>query len=138
MRNAVGGVSRAVAAIVLSLLTVTAVRAAQPPGTVTGVVRDGTGAVIVRVEVVLQTAEQTAVRSARTGEDGRFTFENVPPGRYVLVVSFRGFADRRVAVAASNRASRPVDITLEPTPFQAEVTVTATAGAVQDRQSVPQ
>jgi len=138
MRNAVGGVSRAVAAIVLSLLAVTGVHAEQSPGTVTGVVRDGTGAVITRAEVVLQTAEQTAVRSTRTGGDGRFTFENVPPGRYVLVVSFRGFADRRVAVAASDRASRPVDITLEPTPFQAEVTVTATAGAVQDRQSVPQ
>ena len=58
-----------------------------------------------------------------TGEDGRFVFDNVSDGRYVLVASFAGFADRRVAIIAGG-SSRPLDIRLDPTPVQAEVTLT--------------
>jgi outer membrane receptor protein involved in Fe transport len=123
----------------VSLLAVATARAGTPPpGTVTGVVRDGTGAVIVRASVTLLTGEQTAARSTRTGEDGRFRFDKVPQGRYLLLVSFPGFADRRVAVMAGEGAARDVEVVLEPTPVEAEVTVTATVGAVQDRQAVPQ
>lgn len=138
MRRSVGLVRRTIGVVVMSLLAVNAVQASGAPGTVAGVVRDATGGVVVRANVVLLTGEQTAVRSTRTGGDGRFTFDNVPQGRYVLVVSFPGFADRRIAVTAGEGAARDVDVLLEPTPVEAEVTVTATAGAVQDRQAVPQ
>ncbi len=131
-------IQRITAAILVSLLPVAAAAVAPPPGTIAGVVRDGSGAVVVRAAVALLTAEQTAVRSTRSGEDGRFKFENVPQGRYVLLVSYPGFADRRVAVAAAEGPPRDVEVVLEPTPVEAEVTVTATAGAVQDKQNVPQ
>jgi hemoglobin/transferrin/lactoferrin receptor protein len=124
--------------VATGFLAFNTVHASDAPGSVTGVVRDSSGAIVVNANVVLLTGEQTAVRSTRTREDGRFTFDNVASGRYVLVVSYPGFADRRVAVTSAEGASRPVEVVLEPTPVEAEVTVTATAGAVQDRQTVPQ
>jgi outer membrane receptor protein involved in Fe transport len=107
-------------------------------GSVAGVVRDPSGGVVVGADVVLLTAQQTIVRSTRTGPDGRFSFDKVSPGRYVLLVSFGGFADRRTAVNVSAASSASLDITLDPTPVEAEVTVTATPGLVQDLQAVSQ
>jgi hemoglobin/transferrin/lactoferrin receptor protein len=117
---------------------VPAARAADSSGSVTGVVRDSSGAVVAGAEVALVTAQQTAVRSTRSGPDGRFAFEKVPAGRYVLLVSYAGFADRRAAVAVAGTGPVSVDLTLDPTPVQAEVTVTATPGLVQDLQAVSQ
>ncbi len=123
---------------VACLATVPTVRAAESSGSVTGVVRDSSQAVVAGAEVVLLTAQQTSVRSTRTAADGRFSFEKVPAGRYVLLVSYAGFAERRVAVTVSGTGSAPVEVTLYPTPVQAEVTVTATPGLVQDLQAVSQ
>ena len=112
--------------------------AAEPPGTLTGVVRDGSGGVVVGADIVLLTAQQTLVRSTRTGTDGRYSVEGIAPGRYVLLVSFPGFANRRMAVTISGTAAATADITLDVTPVEAEVTVTATPGLVQDVQAVSQ
>jgi outer membrane receptor protein involved in Fe transport len=112
--------------------------AAAAAGSVKGVVRDSSDAVVVGADVALLTAQQTSVRSTRTGADGRFVFENVPSGRYVLLVSFPGFAERRTAVSVGGTTAATVDVTLDPTPVQAEVTVTATPGLAQDIQAVSQ
>ncbi len=122
----------------IALLVVCAPDASAAPGRIAGVVRDSSGGVVVRANITLLSGEQTAVRSVQSGEDGRFVLENVAQGRYVLVVSYPGFADRRVAVAAGDRGAADLEVTLEPTPVAAEVTVTATPGAAQDRHAVPQ
>lgn len=132
-----------VAVCLLSLLFVwlgqaAGARTLDATGAVSGVVRDPSGAVVAGADVVLLTAEQMSVRSTRTGPDGRFSLEKVPPGRYVLVVTFGGFADRRTAVNVTGTAQAPIDVTLDPTPVEAEVTVTATPGLVQDLQAVSQ
>ena len=134
---------RSVAVCVLAfavacLVSVSAAWAIDASGAVTGVVRDPSGAVVVGADVALLTAQQTNVRSTRTGADGRFSFDTVSPGRYVLLVSYAGFADRRTAVHVSPAAPVSVDVTLDPTPVEAEVTVTATPGLVQDIQAVSQ
>ena len=123
---------------VACLVLVSAAWAIDASGAVTGVVRDPSGAVVVGADVALLTAQQTNVRSTRTGADGRFSFDTVSPGRYVLLVSYAGFADRRTAVHVSPAAPVSVDVTLDPTPVEAEVTVTATPGLVQDIQAVSQ
>ncbi len=137
MRTRAGRPGRIVALVAMFLLMIHAAAAAAP-GVVKGVVRDGSGGVVVGATVVLMSGEQTAVRSTRSGQDGRFALENVAKGRYVLLVSFPGFADRRLAVTAGEAEVRDVTVTLELTPVEAEVTVTATAGAVQDRLAIPQ
>ncbi|MCX6549527.1 MAG: TonB-dependent receptor [Acidobacteria bacterium] len=132
---------RSVVVVALCMLAVGLVcgsPAMAADGAVKGVVRDGSGAVIARAEVALLTGAQTTVGSVRTGDDGRFVFEGVAPGRYVLLVSFPGFSERRMAVTVASGSPSAVDVTLEPTPVEAEVTVTATPGVVQDIQAVSQ
>jgi len=129
---------RALVIVVACLAAAAAVRATDAPGSVKGVVRDSSGAVVVGADVALLTAQQTSVHSTRTGADGVFAFDNVPPGRYVLLVSFPGFAARRTAVSVGGTTAATVDVTLDPTPVQAEVTVTATPGLAQDVQAVSQ
>jgi outer membrane receptor protein involved in Fe transport len=134
-------VSMACFVLVLAFACVTtmpAAWAAESAGSLTGVVRDSSGAVVAGADVVLLTAQQTSVRSTRSAADGRFTFEKIPTGRYVLLVSYAGFADRRTAVTVGGTGPVSVELTLEPTPVQAEVTVTATPGLVQDLQAVSQ
>jgi len=108
------------------------------PGSVAGTVRDSSGAVVVAADVTLVTAQQTASRSTRTGADGRFSFENVPAGRYVLLVSYAGFSIQRTSVTVQADAPSTADVTLHPTPIESEVTVTATGGVVRDVQAVTQ
>jgi outer membrane receptor protein involved in Fe transport len=129
---------RSLVFVVLCLVAAPAAWAADTGGSVKGVVRDSSGAVVVGADVALLTAQQTSVSSTRTGADGRFVFENVPSGRYVLLVSFPGFAERRTAVSVGGTTAATVDVTLDPTPVQAEVTVTATPGLAQDIQAVSQ
>lgn len=55
----------------------------QPRPTVSGPVKDVSGAAVERADVALLDAQRVAVVAARTGTDGRFTLGDVPPGRYV-------------------------------------------------------
>jgi outer membrane receptor protein involved in Fe transport len=115
-----------------------AAQAAEGPGRVSGVVRDSSGAVIASAGVALTTGEQMSVKNARTDKEGRFEFDQLVPGRYLLVVSASGFRDKRVPVIVSAGTPRVVDVTLDLTPVEAEVTVTATPGVAQDVQAVSQ
>ncbi|RPJ61371.1 MAG: hypothetical protein EHM24_26495, partial [Acidobacteria bacterium] len=124
--------------VFIALLLAPAASRAEPGSPVSGVVRDSSGGVLPGAKVLLLTGEHTTARSTVTSEDGRFSFDNVAAGRYVLVVSFPGFAERRVALAAGAASSASMDVQLDPTPVEAEVTVTATAGTAQDRASVAQ
>ena len=90
------------------------------------------------VLISLQSGERTAVGGARTGADGRFAFTDIPPGRYLLVASAPGFNERRAAAVVESGATRQVEIVLETTPVEAEVTVASTAGSVQDRTAQTQ
>ncbi|MEI6669051.1 MAG: TonB-dependent receptor [Acidobacteriota bacterium] len=123
--------------VVMAVAAVSAV-AADGPGRVTGTVRDSSGAVIANAEIALVTGEQTSVMSIRSDKDGRFAFDRLAAGRYLLIVSFPGFSDVRVPVSVT--ATRPAlaDVSLFPTPVEAEVTVTATPGVAQDVQAVSQ
>jgi len=111
---------------------------ADGPGRLSGVVRDSSGAVLANANVALVTGEQTSVKSVRTDKAGQFALDQLAAGRYLLIVSFPGFSDKRVAVIVSATTPRVVDVVLDPTPVEAEVTVTATPGVAQDIQTVSQ
>jgi hypothetical protein len=64
------------------------------PGTISGTVIDGTGAVIVGAHVRLTSADQSATREALSGDDGQFFFANVVPGTFQIAISAPGFAER--------------------------------------------
>jgi TonB family protein len=83
----------ALAAPILALtVTVGVVRGAQTtPLPLTGTVFDPTGAVVPAVELTLSDDQQHALQSASADGSGRFVFEGVAPGRYVLEAAMPGF-----------------------------------------------
>ncbi len=60
-------------------------------GTVTGTVKDSTGAVIAGVKVVLTNAATNEQRTQTSADTGNFTFPLVPPGEYRLEAETSGF-----------------------------------------------
>jgi len=112
---------------------------AQPStGSITGIVRDTMGEALAGARLSLLSGERTAVAGAQSDADGRFVLDKVQPGRYVLAVSLPGFQDRRVPVTVAGGAEAKVEPILEIAPVQAEVTVTSTAGAIRDLETLTQ
>src|SRR5688572_28877173 len=66
----------------------------------TGIIADSTdNTTLIGVSVVLQQAnDSTRRKGAVTDVDGRFTFTNVAPGRYVLQYSYIGYTTRQRTV----------------------------------------
>jgi outer membrane receptor protein involved in Fe transport len=108
---------------------------AAADGAVSGIVRDSSGAVVSDATVSLLTAQKAVVASAKTDAQGKFAFSDIPQGSYLLVVSSRGFADRRQAVTA---ASGDIEVIVEPRPIIEEVTITTNPGNVESAVTVSQ
>src|SRR5581483_11798038 len=98
---------------------------AQTPGgsPVQGVTIDaGTSAPVAGARVVLVEPGRTA----QTGADGSFRFDDVAPGRYTLTVSIIGyiFVRREIAVAAATPLSLTIPLTEGTGTYQETVSVT--------------
>jgi Carboxypeptidase regulatory-like domain len=81
----------------------------QEPGSVDGVVRsNGTGEILRRAQVVLKPAgSNEGARYQTTGDDGKFSFPSVLPGRYSITVDRDGFL-RLAAARLGNYKMPPV------------------------------
>ncbi|MBI4264156.1 MAG: TonB-dependent receptor [Acidobacteria bacterium] len=102
--------SSACVVVLVVALTSTVALAAQGDVTLTGRLLDSLSrAPIVGGIVVLEEPR----REATSGADGRFTFENVPPGRYHLFVRLSGFSARRTEVTVGADAA-PLEVLVEP------------------------
>jgi hypothetical protein len=100
-----------------------AIRPAANGGTVTGVVKDPSGAVIPGVDVTL-TDENGNVKQAKTGADGSYSFRAVPPGAYSVSVTFAGLSQSGgVAVSVDSGQVARGDVAMKPAEVRQEVTV---------------
>src|SRR5215213_9427038 len=61
-------------------------------GVIQGTVSDAAGAVVPGANVEVKNLETNLVKDASTDEDGRFSFLQLPSGRYTLTVTKQGFA----------------------------------------------
>src|SRR5260370_10301155 len=66
-------------------------------GTVTGVVRDSTGAVVPNAELVLKNDETTVERRTIANHAGNYSCTKVTPGRYTMQISASGFRVNQIA-----------------------------------------
>ncbi|MBI3403083.1 MAG: TonB-dependent receptor [Acidobacteria bacterium] len=89
---------------------------------ISGVVRDTTGAVVADAAVIVRPASGPELRTV-TGPDGRFAVETPEAGDVTVVVRAGGFAEKTQKASASGGA---LDITVEPATLLEVVTVTPT------------
>lgn len=75
----------------LTLLVLTVVRGQSPNGTISGLVADSSGAVIVGADMLLENDATGVQYSAKTNGDGIYLLSNLTPGTYRLQVSKIGF-----------------------------------------------
>jgi outer membrane receptor protein involved in Fe transport len=105
---------------------------------VNGTVLDQTGSAVPGARVLLLTSSDSELRSALTGNDGRFRFGPLEPAVYVLAVEKAGFQGQRRSVVLAEGQTLTLDITLGVGPVSESVTVTPARGNAQEVLTAPQ
>jgi len=108
----------------------------QPQVRLAGVVRDGTGAVLQGVSVTVSGDALSTSRAVVTDNEGRYAFDGLPPGKYVVTTMAEGFEPRSVDVVVGTSGATQ-DIELPLSSHTERVTVTATKTGSADIQSTP-
>jgi hypothetical protein len=115
----------------LCCLAAVAAASAQTTSTITGVVRDRTGAVLPQVQVSARQTETGLQRSDATDNDGRFVLPALPVGTYEIRAEARGFrpfVQKEIGVTVGETAQ--IDFTMDVGTVDQEITVTARAPLV--------
>ncbi len=93
-------------------------------GSISGTVRDSSGAVFPRVSVTLQDADTGLSYHAQTDSQGFYTLPVLPVGCYELRVEAPGFeVYRRSGIVLDTNAALTLDVVLQPGTVQQTVTV---------------
>ncbi|HEY0763112.1 MAG TPA: carboxypeptidase regulatory-like domain-containing protein [Pyrinomonadaceae bacterium] len=116
-----------VSVFVLSLAAVSAFAQSTGSATLRGTVKDPQGAIIRGATVTLVNERNKNERTAKSSEDGTYTFTAVPPGTYTLKAEASGFKTSQQAnLNMETSGTQGIDITMEV--GQPTETVTITAG----------
>lgn len=100
-------------------------------GSISGFVRDPSGAAVPDATVTAKMTDQQAVRTAQTNPDGFYTFLALPPGPYELTFEAKGFQkELRTGLELTVNQNLRVDASLAVGSLEQEVTVTGTAPLV--------
>lgn len=83
--------SRVSALCALLVLSMAVAYSQTVNGTLLGAVTDASGAVVVNAKVTITEENTNIIHSAMTNESGNYTFGDLPPGRYAVVVEQTGF-----------------------------------------------
>jgi len=125
--------------LALVLLLVVCVGSALPAwtqstdtGTVVGMVRDSTGAVVVGAKVTLTDASTSISQTATSNDTGRYIFVNVKPGIYKISISKVGFSTTKTEhQEVKVGTTLTVDLALQVGGANVVVEVTATGNELQ-------
>ncbi|HLJ15738.1 MAG TPA: carboxypeptidase regulatory-like domain-containing protein [Bryobacteraceae bacterium] len=121
----------------LLALALSAIAMAQTTtGSLVGIVRDNTGAVVPDVEVTAQNAGTSFTRSAMSDETGSYLITNLPVGEYTVTARKQGFAkfvQNGVTLVVGQNAR--VDVALSLGDVTQSVTVTAESTGVETRST---
>ena len=104
-------------------------------GSVAGIVRDSSGAVVAGAQVTVTSVGTAATRSATTDSTGAYTVTNLPPSLYELKVSSSGFGDYKQRFTVTPAGHSSLDATLAARGTETVVEVTAHPETEVDTQS---
>ncbi|RPI18202.1 MAG: hypothetical protein EHM61_28910, partial [Acidobacteria bacterium] len=110
--------------------------AGMTTGTISGVVKDPTGAVIPGAEVVVNNVDTDAKRTVVSDDSGFYTVPNIPTGNYTISVTMPGFKTTTShAFKVDIRSNRVVDLTLEVGSVDEQITVEGASSAQVELRS---
>ena len=105
-------------------------------GQITGTVEDAAGAVVPGAGVTVTNIATSLQRQTTTGGEGEFAVPLLPPGKYKVEVSAKGFKNVVVAEVEVNvTQTATLNLRLEPSISNETVTVTADGTLVQQESS---
>ncbi|HET6891256.1 MAG TPA: carboxypeptidase regulatory-like domain-containing protein, partial [Pyrinomonadaceae bacterium] len=105
-------------------------------GSISGSVTDATGGVLVGATVTALSDKTGSVRTATTGEDGRFSFAALQPGAYSIKIEQNGFQslERKNVNLSANENLALGELQLQAGQVSETVTVTS-VGTIVERES---
>ncbi len=103
----------------------------QTSGTISGIIKDESGASIANARVVAISAETSERREAVSSASGQYTFPFLAPGRYSIEVSNPGFATSVAASVLGVTERIAVDLVLKPSAVAERIEVTAESPLLQ-------
>ncbi len=107
--------SRLLLAFFLVALTGVRLPAQSTFGTILGIVRDSSGAMVPGAQVTLVNTGTAATRSTATDTGGNYAFKNIDVGIYTLTITAPGFEKESLPeIALTARDTRRMDATLKP------------------------
>ncbi|HTU32316.1 MAG TPA: carboxypeptidase regulatory-like domain-containing protein [Candidatus Acidoferrum sp.] len=102
----------------------------QFSGNIEGVVMDPTGAAVAGASLQLRNLDTGVAQSMTASSSGNYSFNNLPPGNYVLSVSAKGFQTTDLHVTVSTAQLQGINVTLPVGAVSESTTVTSEAPAV--------
>ncbi len=120
-------------------LCVTGAMAAQSFGQdgISGTVTDQAGSGVPGTTVTLASAQQVVLAAVETDAQGKYRFENIADGSYVVTASRKDFSPQSVSVKVTNGQSVEANLRLPVNQVSGTVTVTADTGLAEDKINVP-
>jgi hypothetical protein len=104
-------------------------------GQISGTVIDPNGAVVQGASVTVSNQETGLSRTTTTGDDGIYSFQLLPPGRYKVEVTASGFQKNEAEAVVNITQTTTLDLQLGLTGGTSNVTVEAEAPVLQTETS---
>jgi Carboxypeptidase regulatory-like domain len=138
LRKLLGASLLALLPILIGSLTTLRAHAQAVSATLVGTVTDTTGAGVPGAKITIQETATGISRETVSNESGNYTFPNLTPGTYSIVVLAAGFKkETRPSVDVVVNTTARVDLDLQPGSATETVTVTAAPAIMQtDRADV--
>ena len=128
-----GIVERSMLAVVCLLLLATLSVGQITSGTISGSVKDPSGAIVAGATVTATESNKGVSRTVTTNDSGDFVFPNMPPGSYTVTVESKGFKKLEKSDIILNVADHvnAGELVLQVGAAAESITVTADAGQIQ-------
>jgi len=106
-------------------------------GSIAGVVTDEAGAALPSVSVTLKNAQQIVIKTTVSDGEGRYNFDDVAPGSYLIVTAQPGFSSKSEVAKIADNSVTSINLILSVNQLNAQVTVTADTGLAEETAKVP-